>query len=139
MDLTKILVWNARGLKNKRAELSKRINRYDIVIITETKAKKTESINISGYEVYRQEKTVTVGKNSGSVAIYVKKNIKAKSIKNLTNISDNIEVLGIKVKLEEGKNLNICDIAMYTTSSMIKTNKFRLENSIDTVYKNLQN
>lgn len=50
MDLTNILVWNARGLKNKRAELSKRINRYDIVIITETKAKKTELINISGYE-----------------------------------------------------------------------------------------
>lgn len=78
MDLTKILVWNARGLKNKRAELSKRINRYDIVIITETKVKKTESINISGYEVYRQEKTVTVGKNSGSVAIYVKKTLKPK-------------------------------------------------------------
>lgn len=60
--------------------------------------------------IYRQEKTVTVGKNSGGIAICVKKNIKVKIIKNLTNISDNIEVLGIKVKLEQGKNLNILGI-----------------------------
>lgn len=40
MDLSKILVWNDKGIKNKSAELSSRINTYDIAVITETKAKK---------------------------------------------------------------------------------------------------
>lgn len=83
------------GSKNKKAELSKRINKYNIVVITETKAKKIEPINISGYEIFRQEKTITIGKSSGGVAIYIRTNIKIRIIKNLVNVSDNLEVLGI--------------------------------------------
>lgn len=69
----KILLWNARGLKNKRAELSNIISKYDIIVITETKAKKIESINISEYEVFRQKKVSILGKSSGGIAIYVRK------------------------------------------------------------------
>lgn len=46
---TKILLWNARGWRNKKDELIKRVQQYDICVITETKNKINENFKISGY------------------------------------------------------------------------------------------
>lgn len=45
----KILLWNARGWRNKKDELIKRVQQYDICVITETKNKINENFKISGY------------------------------------------------------------------------------------------
>lgn len=52
-----------------------------------------------------------MGKSSGGIAIYVRKNIKVGIIKNIINISDNLEVLRIKIKLDNLKNL--CLLGIY--------------------------
>lgn len=47
----KVLNWNARGIKNKKEELSTYINDYDIVILTETKSNNKEKLKFKGFNV----------------------------------------------------------------------------------------
>lgn len=44
-----IVVWNARGIKEKREEITKNIKEWDIFAITESKIDQYYSFNISGY------------------------------------------------------------------------------------------
>lgn len=46
---TKILLWNTRGWKNKKDELIKRIQDYDICVTTATKNEVNEDFKILGY------------------------------------------------------------------------------------------
>lgn len=44
-----MLLWNARGIRSKQDEIKERIKEMDIAVITETKSKRMENLNISGY------------------------------------------------------------------------------------------
>lgn len=46
---TKCILWNVRGWNNKRAEICKRVQDFDMVFLTEIKNKKKDVFNISGY------------------------------------------------------------------------------------------
>lgn len=64
----KMVVWNSRGIKGKKAELGKRFEETDIIILTETKAQQEGLVRFSGFK--------TVSKRSqgcsGGIAILVR-------------------------------------------------------------------
>lgn len=48
-----LVIWNARGIRGKKAELIGTVNKYDIIGITETKLNKGYNLRFSGYITYR--------------------------------------------------------------------------------------
>lgn len=101
-----ILLWNARGVRSKKAELLNNITSYDIVVITETKAGKDEVLYYPGYKVYKSDN----GNNAGGVAILIRNNIDFEVIKNVKVNSVNFYVIGIKI-LNTTREYNL--IAVY--------------------------
>lgn len=79
---------------------------YDIVILTETKAKKKHETRFRGYQNISTE---SVGA-SGGTTILVKKDIKVQIIERWENVTKDFDILGIRLGKIENKN-NI--IAIY--------------------------
>lgn len=48
-----IVIWNTRGIREKRAEIVKRIKDYDIFAITESKIDNQYVFNVAGYTSVR--------------------------------------------------------------------------------------
>lgn len=73
MDL-KIMLWNARGWKNKKEELWKRCQDYDVNIITEIKAKNMEGLGVTGYNTMIKHRiNKRTDRGIGGVAIIIKR------------------------------------------------------------------
>lgn len=70
------------------------INKYDIIVITETKVSKNKRLHISGYKTFKSENEI----NCGGVAIIIKQGIEFNCIGTWKVRSQNIEVLGIRTK-----------------------------------------
>ncbi|XP_029680683.1 uncharacterized protein LOC115246167 [Formica exsecta] len=92
--MTNLLLWNARGISNKRAEIEQHINNFDVSIITETKISCNKDIYFSGYKVVKSLNR----ENSGGIAIIIKKDIDFDTIEPWILKSNNIEAIGIRVK-----------------------------------------
>lgn len=106
----KVLLWNLRGFKNKREELSNRIREFDIGIPSEIKIKKGYMIKINGYNAIWQEGKMERGTARGGVAILIKKGIKYKILKGLEGDRSDIEKIGIRVEYKGKKVINIVGI-----------------------------
>lgn len=78
---TKCILWNVRGWNNKRAEIFKRVQDFDMVFLTEIKNKKKDVFNISGYNCICKNNFRQGEGEAGSVAIFFRKNISVKIIK----------------------------------------------------------
>lgn len=88
--------WNARGIKGKKPELTKRFTKYDLCCITETKNKKQEYVNIPGYNCIRGDRKMKNGHGAGGVMICIRKGIKYETIKDLF-IPSKVEGIGIRI------------------------------------------
>lgn len=91
-----ILNWNARGIRNKKDELSTKMYNYDIVILTETKMSNKERLRFKGYNVIEKnypKKTIS----AGGIAIVVRNDLRIVKLKEIDINSTNIEMLGIKI------------------------------------------
>lgn len=51
----KMVVWNSRGIKGKKAELVKRFEETDIIILTETKAQQEGLVRFSGFKTVSKQ------------------------------------------------------------------------------------
>lgn len=71
----KILNWNARGIKNKKEELSANINEYDIIIVTETKCSTKENLKFKGFKVIEKKYPKKVN-SAGGIAIIVRQDLR---------------------------------------------------------------
>lgn len=91
MDI-KILTWNARGWKNKKEELSKRVQDYNIIVVTEKKSKNQEKIKFSGYHVLRKN-TMDNNMQQEGVVIIVKLNLKIRKVREIYTTSEDIEII----------------------------------------------
>lgn len=76
-----IILWNADGLSNKFDELraltedhsSSSVRKPDLILIQETKLPPTGSFNISGYILYRSDRSAYHNRHlSGGTAIFIK-------------------------------------------------------------------
>lgn len=102
----KIVLWNARGIKNKKVEIIRRFQEFDVVIVTEMKNKTNEKCNIPGFNVAIKD-SQRVGKvAAGGIAIMVLKNIKIRELESIKSNSVNIEVLGLQI-VGTDKEINI--------------------------------
>lgn len=107
------VLWNARGMRNKKEELMKRIQDYDVCIITELKNNiKQDFLKILGFVVINKSSHRTGRIAAGGIAIIVRNNIRVKEITKINSSNVNIEVLGIQI-LGLTKELTI--IAVYKT------------------------
>lgn len=90
MNTGNFLLWNARGYKDKKEELTKRFNDMciDIAVITELKNKifntndtnnNTQFLKITGYKCITDNKHID-GRAAGGVAIFMRSNTPAKMI-----------------------------------------------------------
>lgn len=95
---------------NQKNELKKRIQDYDIMVLTETKCNNNKNIYIhiyfSEYKTYQKE---SIG-NNGGIAICVRNNIEFDIIKEWQQIGNEFDVIGIRTK-NTMERLNI--IAIY--------------------------
>lgn len=115
----KILNWNARGIKNKKEELSNKLYDYDIVIVTETKMNNKESLKFKGYSVVEKNYPIK-NKSSGGIAIIVRQDLKINKLKEITLKSANIEILGIKISgLDRVERLNC--FAIYRRPGIVES------------------
>ncbi|CAL1681213.1 unnamed protein product [Lasius platythorax] len=105
MDI-KILLWNARGWNNKKEELYKRVQEYDISVITETKSREYDLFRVPGYNKIEKQRD---DQNGGGVAMFIKKSIQVKVLEETRNILDNMEILGVKCR-GLSKKINIIGI-----------------------------
>lgn len=50
------LLWNVKGWRGKGEELARRMQEYNVRIITETKHKREDHLHIPGYDVITENK-----------------------------------------------------------------------------------
>lgn len=72
-----IVVWNARGIKEKREEIVKNIKEYDIFAITESKIDMLYSFTVAGYSTVRLD---SMSNNSGGIIIFIANTLNYKTI-----------------------------------------------------------
>lgn len=91
---------------NKDAEIWKRVQEYDIVIITETKNKRTNRFLVPGYVILIENRYMLGEGGAGGVAIFYKKKIRAEKIEDsgLKNGNANIDTIGIRIHRGNKKN-----------------------------------
>ncbi|RZB38984.1 Exo endo phos domain containing protein [Asbolus verrucosus] len=84
---TKIVTWNANGIRHKIDELIAFVsqNKADVIAINETKLNKNDRFKIKNYNVIRQDRDD--GARAGGVAIIIRKGITFKVIKNMKQTS----------------------------------------------------
>lgn len=131
----KIILWNCRGFKSKKNELTKRVQEYEIIVLTETKCKDEQHnmIYFSEYKTYTLDSTG----NSGGLSISVKKNIEFKILQQWEDIGNEIDIVGIRTRNFK-KNFNI--VAVYKRpGKVLSMNKwkeiFEFDNSqLETIF-----
>lgn len=119
ITIIKILNWNARGIRNKIEELSKRVYDYDIVIITETKRNNKEILKFKGYNVL-EKKFIKKDKSAGKLAIIVRQDLKIRKLDEIVSLTNNIELLGVHIT---GLEKEINCIAIYRRPGNIESRK----------------
>lgn len=88
----KALLWNARAWKGKREELIKRMQNYDIGILTETKHRREDHIHIPGYDIISKNKYNNKDEGTRGVAISINRKLKYEIVKGVKMNSDDKDV-----------------------------------------------
>lgn len=100
-----ILIWNCCSVRNKTAELNKRLQEFkiDIGIIIKTKLLEGDNLRLSGYDIIRYDREIGIGRGGG-VMIIIQKNLKWEPIlqKDIGGKNKGFETVRIKLKGEVG-------------------------------------
>lgn len=112
----KVLNWNARGIKNKKEELSTYIDDYDIIVVTETKSNNKDSLKFKGFNVIEKKFLKRIN-SAGGLAIIIRKDLKIKKLDDINLNVSSIEILGINV---EGLDRELNCFAMYVDRVQLK-------------------
>ena len=105
--MIKVLNWNIAGANNKKAALiaHSKTENYDVITLQETLLQRGKKYRLNGYNTYT---TPHEGTDRG-LAILIKNSIPVKKIVNPTSCGDNVEVLAVKLTLQD-TNLDIYNI-----------------------------
>lgn len=106
MRSMELVIWNARDVREKRAELIGIIIKYDIICITETKLYKNCNLRFPGYTTFRGDREKEQKIVLGGTAIIVKKGIKHK-IKGIKDIPTNVDCSGVSITDERNSEINL--------------------------------
>lgn len=102
---SRILNWNANGLKSQVQLLSEFLSRHDISIacVSETHLTPADRLRLPGYSIFRQDRDCR--RASGGVLIAVRRNILHGEVQ-LPDM-ERLEAVAIQVSLENGRQINI--------------------------------
>ncbi|KAK0160438.1 hypothetical protein PV328_007848 [Microctonus aethiopoides] len=100
----KIVLWNCRGIQNKKNEISNKILEYDIIILTETKYSRESIYFTDCNTIIKKSKG-----NSGGIIIIVKNYIEFETINGWNNIGEDFDITGIRITNTKDK-INIVGV-----------------------------
>lgn len=128
-DELRILQWNCRGIYNKIGELCKIIEtlKIDVVLLQETFLARDKVIKINNFNIIRVDRN----RRGGGVLIAIKNNWSYKMI-NIESNSDEIELVGCSLKIDERENLDIVSIYL---NHNININMSHLDNIFNKIKK----
>jgi len=116
----KIVVWNARGWSNKKEELQKHIQEYDISVLTEIKCRMNDTFRVTGCRSIVKNRINDTERGIGGVAIFVKNNIIGEEIRNIDVEEEELDCVGIRIKdIEECEEVAV--IGVYRRPGRITT------------------
>lgn len=123
--MTNIIVWNARGIKEKREESIKNIRDHDIFAITESKLDNYNVFNVTEYSTVRLDSTAN---RSGGIIIFVNKKLDYRVIDcdPILDLNNNCDVAGISIDSIDLDLIIIYRRPYGTTSKSIWTQICRL-------------
>jgi len=118
--MDKFILWNARSVLNKKANIKYLIYKENpgIIAITETWLKEKDKFTLNNYTIIRKDRINQIG---GGIAICIRNVLQFKEIKIRDRYNDKVEVLGLKVNYKN-KWLNI--LILYNPCNDIKTEEF---------------
>ena len=114
---------NARSLFNKLADISNNFFFCDVIIITETWLTNmipTSAININGFTVTRQDRSVNIDKRGGGICVYIKNGYTFDKIDDLCLVTVDYEMVTIKVKIKNIKPYYIIGVYRPPSGSLSK-------------------
>lgn len=92
--MVSIVIWNAGGINNKKSEIMKYIQKYDIVVITETKVSVLKNLYFSGFKTHKSNNL----ESNGGVAILIKNGIDFTVMKEWKMDYTNFDIIGVIIK-----------------------------------------
>ena len=97
--MLKVLNWNIAGANTKKAALIAhcKTENYDIITLQETLLRRGQKYKLNGYNVY----TTPYENTDRGLATLVKSSIPVKKITNPITCGDNVEVLALKITLQD--------------------------------------
>lgn len=91
----KIALWNSRGTRSKREEVTNKMSEYDILVISETKIKKSDILLFRGYDSVNYYRDIN-GIVAGGVSIIIRNGIKYEKIDIKGVDKEVMDCIGIK-------------------------------------------
>ena len=127
----RILQWNCRSINNKIGELCKLIETFkiDVVLLQETLLANNKSFKINDFNIIRADRN----SQGGGVAIAIK-NIWCYKKIIINSNSDEIEVIGCKIKINENKSLDVVSVYINHNININMTNMDNILNKVQTPY-----
>lgn len=98
----KILQENCQSITQKWAELQHKALSFDIILLSETSLKPTDTVYMKGFDFIRWERN---DHNGGGVMIMVNNKLKYRRIHGLYNCNNIIEICAIEL-ISQNKNKN---------------------------------
>lgn len=92
-----VLQWNCRSRRGKIPELSKKAEKFDVILIRETWLKETDRVYLKDFDVIRKDR---VEHNGGGTAIFIRKDIEYEIIEHVHDCAGKVEICAILVELE---------------------------------------
>lgn len=96
-------------MRGKREEVTKYMEEYDVVVISEVKMRERDNLKFSGFRTYhklREEGRMA----AGGILILVKNKIGQEAMGDVGGGEETIESLGVRIRGEEGRMINLIGI-----------------------------
>lgn len=115
----RILQWNCRSISNKIGALCKliHIHKIDVVLLQETFLSDKKIIKINDFDIIRADRN----SQGGGVAIAIKNIWRYKKLNIISN-SDEIEVIGCKLKVNDNTNIDLVSLYINHNININMTN-----------------
>ena len=119
----KMIHLNARSLFSKIDDIFSNFKFCDVIIISETwlnNSVPTAAINVDGFSVIRQDRHANSIKKGGGICIYVRNHYTYEVLENVSAITPDYEMVGIKMKIDNIKPFHIIGTYRPPTGNMTR-------------------
>lgn len=102
-DSLNVLQWNAKSILSKRSEFIKHVSDFNFILISESWLSPNDSFIVKGFDTVRKDRD---NRHGDGVTVLVKREIKYKTIPNLFNCNNKLEVCAVESYIE-GESITV--------------------------------